>query len=57
MKWFFKKAFFLVAISCAYIAGQAQIRVTLAEKVREGAHYVGMEKCKQCHSEHVETYS
>jgi hypothetical protein len=29
----------------------------LAEEKQEEAVYVGMEKCKDCHPEHVETYS
>ena len=57
MKWFIKKAIFLITIPCLYIVALSQIPGTLAEKVKEEPYYVGMEKCKECHPEHVKTYS
>jgi hypothetical protein len=57
MKRFMKKAIFLITIPCLYVVAQSQIPGTLAEKVEEEAYYVGMGKCKECHPEHVETYS
>ena len=58
MEWLFlKKAILLITIPCLYIFVQPQIPRTLAEKARKEPHYVGMEKCKECHSEHVKTYS
>lgn len=57
MRWSVKKAAFLITIPCLYIVAQSQIPNLLAEKVKEEPYYVGMEKCKECHPKHVETYS
>ncbi len=57
MKRFIKKAIFLIIILCAYMVVQSRISITLAEKAKEDPYYVGMEKCNECHPEHVRTYS
>jgi hypothetical protein len=57
MKWFNKRAIFLIAIPCLYVLAQSQIPITLAEKAKQEPYYVGMEKCMQCHPEYVKTYS
>ena len=57
MKRFIKKAIFLMIILCAYMVVQSRISITLAEKAKEDPYYVGMEKCNECHPEHVKTYS
>ncbi|MCK4787882.1 MAG: hypothetical protein KAV87_29280 [Desulfobacteraceae bacterium] len=58
MRWSVKKAVFLITILCLCIVTQFQIPSSLAaEKVKEKPYYVGMEKCKECHPEHIETYS
>ena len=57
MKSYIKKAIFLIAIPFLYIVAQSQIPSTFAEKAKREPYYVGMEKCKECHPEHVETYS
>ena len=57
MKSYIKKTIILITIPFLYIVAQSQIPSTFAEKAKEEPYYVGMEKCKECHSEHVETYS
>ncbi len=57
MKFFIKKVVFVIAITCLYIAMQSEIPSIMAERAKEEPYYVGMEKCKECHPEHVETYS
>lgn len=57
MKWYVKIAIFFIAIPCLYILTQSQIPSILAEKTKEEPHYVGMEKCQECHPEYVKTYS
>jgi len=57
MKAFVKKAIFLIIIVCLCMAVQFLIFTAFAGKEEEKAIYVGMEKCKTCHPEHVKTYS
>ena len=57
MKSYIKTAFFLITIPFFYLFAQSQIPSTFAEKAKVEPYYVGMEKCKECHPEHVETYS
>ena len=57
IKGFVKKTIFFISIVCLYMTFQFQVFTTFAEKEEEKAIYVGMDKCKKCHSEHVKTYS
>ncbi len=57
MKAFATRNTFLISIVCLCMTFQFQIFNVFAEKEEEKADYVGMDKCKKCHSEHVKTYS
>lgn len=57
MKRFNKATIFLVVIAWSGGAAWSQITGALTEKKEEKPYYVGMEKCVECHPEHVETYS
>lgn len=58
MKRFIKKAFFLIITTFLVIAVYyAIIPNAFSEETNQEPRYVGMEKCKNCHAEHVETYS
>jgi len=57
MKGFNKGTLYLIIIAwfcgavCSHVAG------ALAGKTKNEPYYVGMEKCVECHPEHVESYS
>jgi len=60
MKRFIKKAFFLIITTFLVIAVYyAIIPNAFSEETNQNyePRYVGMEKCKNCHAEHVKTYS
>lgn len=57
MKCFIKRAIFLIGIVCLCMAVQYHLLTALAEKEEEEAVYVGMDRCKTCHPEHVKAYS
>ncbi|MBU2520660.1 MAG: cytochrome c family protein [Proteobacteria bacterium] len=58
MKRFIRKAVFLIITSCLVIVVHyAVIPNAFSEKTKQEPRYVGMEKCKNCHAEHVKTYS
>jgi len=54
---FGKKTVFLICIVFICMTLKFQVFTTFAEKEEEKAVYVGMNKCKRCHSDHVKTYS
>jgi hypothetical protein len=58
MKWFINKGVFLIIIPCLYLIMMFRIPGICAEEaVEDEPYYLGMEKCKDCHPEHVKTYS
>jgi hypothetical protein len=58
MKWSIKKkAVLVIIIACLSVAVQSRISGAFAKEAKEEPHYVGMEKCKECHPEDVKTYS
>ncbi len=58
MKRFIKKAFFLIITTFLVIAVYYTIIPNVfSEERNQEPRYVGMEKCKNCHAEHVKTYS
>ena len=57
MKNFFKKIIFFIGIIYFCIAIQNQVFTVFAENEDQEAIYVGMDKCKTCHEEHVDAYS
>jgi len=57
MKGFGKNVILIIGIVCLCMAVQYRIFTALAEKEPEEAIYVGMDKCKSCHPEHVKAYS
>lgn len=54
-KLFLKKTILLVSIACLSAAILFLFSTAFAGKQK--AVYVGMDKCKECHPEHVKTYS
>ena len=57
MTAFAKRTAFLMSIVCLCMTFRCQISNAFGEKDEEKAVYVGMNKCKKCHPEHVKTYS
>ena len=57
MKRFIKKAIFVIILLCPFMVVQSWIPSAQSEKTEKLIFYVGMKKCKNCHPEHVETYS
>ena len=51
-----KLAACLVIVGVLMVAGRVRQPIVSAEKAKEEPYYVGMEKCKECHPEHVESY-
>lgn len=57
MRGLFRIAVLGIVILCLSMMSRAQLRIAFAEQEQEKAVYVGMDKCKGCHPEHVKTYS
>jgi len=57
MKGFVTKSFFIIGAMCLGMAVQYYVFTAYAEKKERVAIYVGMNKCKSCHPEHVKAYS
>ena len=57
MQVFAKRTVFFITIVYFCMILQFQVYTAFAEAKEEEAVYVGMNKCKKCHPEHVKTYS
>jgi len=57
VRWFIKKVVFFIIIECFCMGVDSQVFTASAEEEKEKPHYVGMQKCRGCHPEHVKTYS
>jgi len=56
-KGFAVKIIIVMSFICLILTIRLQICNAFAEKGKEKAVYVGMDKCEKCHPEHVKTYS
>ena len=57
MAAFAKRTTVLMSVVCLCMTFRCQVSNVFGETKEEKAVYVGMNKCKTCHPEHVKTYS